>query len=446
MCIFLRYPFGIKGYKLLDLQSHTAFTSRDVVFHESIFPFHSLNLPSDNTTFVFTKPLPNTLNFSIAVSNPDVSGPSPSTIITQPTINDSVIFTTNTTPALIPPSDSVLRRSTKVRRAPQYLQDFHSHQSFLAVPSQSLSKYYASITGNPYSLENFLAYKKFYPSFIAFSTSVSMHTDPTTYKQAMKHPGWCKVMSDELIALEQNHTWTVTDLPHGKVAINYKYVYKTKFHADDSIERLKARLVAKGFSQQAGIDYTETFSPVAKLVTVRVLLSIAAIKGWSLLLFDVNNACLHGNLEEEIYMQKPPGYFVDGPNQVCKLLKSLYGLKQASRQCYSKLSLSLIAFGYTQSKADYSLFTKVDDTSFLALLVYVDDIIVSSNCSSSIISLKSFLHKQFQIKDLGCLRHFLDLEVARSSTGIHLCQRKYVIDILADSGTLASKPLKLPLE
>ena len=145
-------------------------------------------------------------------------------------------------------------------------------------------------------------------------------------------------------------------------------------------------------------------------------------------------------------MQKPPGYFVDGPNQVCKLLKSLYGLKQASRQCYSKLSLSLIAFGYTQSKADYSLFTKVDDTSFLALLVYVDDIIVSSNCSSSIISLKSFLHKQFQIKDLGCLQYFLDLKVARSSTCIHLCQRKYALDILADSGTLASKPLKLPLE
>jgi len=151
-------------------------------------------------------------------------------------------------------------------------------------------------------------------------------------------------------------------------------------------------------------------------------------------------------LEEEIYMHKPPGYSVDGPNQVCRLLKSLYGLKQASRQWYSKLSLSLIAFGFTQSKDDYSLFTKVAGTSFLALLVYVDDIIVTGNCSSSIASLKTFLHKQFQIKDLGCLRYFLGLEVARSPTGIHLCQRKYALDILADSGTLASKPLKLPLE
>jgi hypothetical protein len=145
-------------------------------------------------------------------------------------------------------------------------------------------------------------------------------------------------------------------------------------------------------------------------------------------------------------MCKLPSYSVGGTNQVCKLLKSLYGLKQASCQWYSKFSLSLIAFGFTQSKADYSLFTKVDNSSFTALLVYVDDIIVAGNCSSSIESLKSFLHNQFKIKDFGCLRYFLGLEVARSSKGIHLCQRKYVLDILADSGTLANKPLKLPLE
>jgi hypothetical protein len=138
-------------------------------------------------------------------------------------------------------------------------------------------------------------------------------------------------MSDELIALEQNHTWIVTDLPHGKATIDCKYVYKTKFHADGSIERLKVRLVAKGFLQQARIDYTETFSPVAKLVIVKNLLSVTTIKGWSLLQFDVNNTFLHDDLDEEIYIRKPPSYSVGGPNQVCKLLKSLYGLKQASR-------------------------------------------------------------------------------------------------------------------
>ena len=124
-------------------------------------------------------------------------------------------------------------------------------------------------------------------------------------------------MSDELLALEQNNNWIVTDLPLGKSAIDCKNVYKTKFHVDATIERLKARLFAKGFTQKAGIDYT-------KLVTVRVLLSIAAIKGWCLLQFDVNNAFLHGDLKEEIFMRKPPSYSVGGTNQVCKLLKSLY--------------------------------------------------------------------------------------------------------------------------
>ncbi|XP_035548642.1 uncharacterized mitochondrial protein AtMg00820-like [Juglans regia] len=160
---------------------------------------------------------------------------------------------------------------------------------------------------------------------------VSVQSEPTSYKQAIKDPGWCKTIEDELEILENNHTWTLTDLPKGNEAIDCKYVYKVKFKSDGTVERLKARLVAKGYTQKEEIDYTDTFSPVAKLVTVRCLFSAAAIKGWCLYQFNENNAFLNGDLKEEIYMKKPPGYKKGQPHQVSKLLKSLYGLKQASR-------------------------------------------------------------------------------------------------------------------
>eukprot|EP00258_Populus_trichocarpa_P045856 XP_024461875.1 uncharacterized protein LOC112328334 [Populus trichocarpa] len=182
------------------------------------------------------------------------------------------------------------------------------------------------------------------------------------------------------------------------------------------------------------------------MVTVRCLLSVAAVCGWHLHQFDVNNAFLHGDLEEDIYMRKPPGYNKGTTGQVCKLLKSLYGLKQASRQWYAKLTSCLLDFGFSQSKADYSLFTMSTSTSFTALLVYVDDIIFASSSMNNITAVKDCLYDRFKIKDLSALRFFLGIEVARSPTGIHICQRKYALDILADSGILGCKPVKIPME
>ncbi|KAF5468194.1 hypothetical protein F2P56_012368 [Juglans regia] len=145
-------------------------------------------------------------------------------------------------------------------------------------------------------------------------------------------------------------------------------------------------------------------------------------------------------------MKIPPGYSVQGKNKVCKLNKSLYGLKQASRQWYAKFSSSLLQFGFAQSRADYSLFTKRSGSSFLALLVYVDDIVVASNDPHGISALKAFLESKFKIKDLGTLKYFLDLEVARNSTGIQLCQRKYCLDILDDAGLTSCKPNSIPMD
>jgi hypothetical protein len=211
----------------------------------------------------------------------------------------------------------------------------------------------------------------------------------------------------------------------------------------------KARLVAKGYNQLEGIDYAKTFSPVAKLVTVRCFVALAAAKGWFLTQLDVNNAFLHGELEEEVFMSLPPGFKKSqgsSPNLVCKLTKSLYGLKQASRQWFSKFSSTILAHGFKQSKCDYSLFTKIDGSIFIGLLVYVDDILIASNDPASVTLLTTFLDTHFKLKDLGPAKYFLGLELARSQKGISLCQRKYALDILQDSGFLGSKPVKIPME
>ncbi|XP_044485332.1 uncharacterized mitochondrial protein AtMg00810-like [Mangifera indica] len=162
---------------------------------------------------------------------------------------------------------------------------------------------------------------------------------------------------------------------------------------------------------------------------------------------DVHNAFLHGDLDEEIYMEVPPGIRRQGEdNLVCRLRKSLYGLKQASRQWNTKITEALITLGFKQSKHDYALFTKGQGKSFICLVVYVDDILITGNDTIAIEQLKSHLHKSFRIKDLGSPKYFLGIEIARSADGIVLSQRKYALELIADTGLSACKPSIIPVE
>jgi len=251
-------------------------------------------------------------------------------------------------------------------------------------------------------------------------------------------------MQTELNALDQTGIWKIVDLPSSVKPIGCRWVYKVKHNVDGSIERYKARLIAKGYNQIEGLDYFDTFSSVAKVTTVRLVIALASINHWFLHQLGVNNAFLHGDLHEDVYMTVPPGVSTSKPNQICKLSKSLYGLKQASRKWYEKLTGMLINNGYQQTTSNASLFTKKASDSFTILLVYVDDINLASDSLTEITFIKNVLKQALKIKDPGTLKYFLGLEVALSQSGISLCQRKYCLDLLQDSGLLGSKPVTTP--
>lgn len=286
----------------------------------------------------------------------------------------------------------------------------------------------------------------FSDSHKAFLAAITQHNEPRFFAQAAQDPKWVEAMKAEVKALEENGTWTLQELPKGKRAIDSKWVYKIKYKPNGEIERYKARLVAKGFTQMEGIDFHDTFTPVAKLVTVRSLLAVAVKRDWHIHQLDVNNAFLHGDLDEDVYMKVPQGFGKQDDKRVCKLRKSLYGLKQASRNWYKKFTSFLKSLGFKQSVADHSLFVFKKEEVFIVALIYVDDVIIAGNDEIKIQEIKGRLDKEFSIKDLGPIKFFLGIEVAHTKKGMVLSQRKYTLDILEDTGMMGCHPSSFPME
>jgi hypothetical protein len=228
-------------------------------------------------------------------------------------------------------------------------------------------------------------------------------------------------MAEEFNALIKTGTWTLVPKNPSMNIVGAKWVFRIKRKDDGSIERYKARLVAKGFHQQKGVDYFETYSPVVKPITIRIVLSLAMFAGWCIKQVDVSNAFLHGHLQETVHMTQPPG-FVNPlyPDAVCLLKKALYGLKQAPRAWYHRLSSCLLELGFQGSKSDSSIFIYKSASVSLLALVCVDDLIFTWSSLEAIDDLIETLSRHFPLKDLVALNFFLGISVTRVSAGLHL--------------------------
>ncbi|RVW15239.1 Retrovirus-related Pol polyprotein from transposon RE1 [Vitis vinifera] len=271
-------------------------------------------------------------------------------------------------------------------------------------------------------------------------------TTPTSVPEALQLSHWKQAMTDEYLALLRNNTWDLVPLPTDRKLIGCKWVFKVKENPDGTINKYKACLVAKGFHQIVGFDFNETFSPVVKPTTIRIVLTIALNLQWKVRQLDVNNAFLNGDLHEDIFMHQPQG-FIDpiNPNYVCKLNKSLYGLKQAPRAWFEKLHQALGILGFSSTKSDQSLFINITPTHSTYILVYVDDILITGNNDQFVQHVITQLNNQFTLKDLGDIDYFLGIQVKHTSAGMHLSQAKYISNLLQKTKMLHVKPVPTPM-
>lgn len=276
---------------------------------------------------------------------------------------------------------------------------------------------------------------------------------PANYREARAHPDadkWKMAEQEETNSLKKNHVFKEEYLPPGRRAIGSRYVYAVKRDENGMINRHKVRWVAQGFSQQEGIDFTETFSPTTRMKTLKLMFRLAAAEDWEIKQLDFDTAFLNAELEEEIYIRPPEGYepTLKGKNVVLKLQRALYGLKQASREWWITLDKLLVSLGYRSSPQDESLYYKKSGTAYIFISVYVDDMAIfyPKRMESSWIEDKSNISREFKIKDIGDCTWMLNMQVIRDRENrmIRLSQESYIEKLIARFGFENERPRKTP--
>ncbi|KAH9765249.1 hypothetical protein KPL70_001801 [Citrus sinensis] len=234
---------------------------------------------------------------------------------------------------------------------------------------------------------------------------LNIEKDPKTFSEAMSSRDasfWREAVNDEIDSIISNQTWVLVDLPPGSKPISSKWVFRRKYNSDGSLQTFKARLVAKGFKQRNDIDYFDTYAPVARLTSIRVLFAIASLNNLYVHQMDVKTAFLNGDLDEEIYMEQPEGFILPGnEKKVCKLVKSLYGLKQAPKQWHEKFDSVILSHDFKHNNADKCVYFKFTNDIGVIICLYVDDLLIFGTNMQGVDDTKKYLTSQFKMKDLG---------------------------------------------
>lgn len=401
-CIFVGYDSCRKGWRCMDPKTKKFIVSRDVVFDEvsSWYSAQKLilqNIDSDHDQDnVELLPETNSQVSQNGNSRQQESDGSPA-------------------PSSSEDGDQVTRKSMREKRQPAYLKDY-------------VQLNHCTVTA-------------------CLFTGVLTEEEPVCYEEAKGYPEWEEAMQEEIEALKKNETWELVPKPENCTPVTCKWVYRLKKKSDSTIDKFKARLVARGFSQSYGLDYEETFSPVAKMVTVRSIFSLAAFKSWKLWQLDVKNAFLYGELDREVFMEQPKGFVSKQfPQHVCRLKKALYGLKQAPRAWYGKVAQYFIFCGFKVANSDSSLFVKLESKMHLLVLLYVDDMIITGDNEAEISKLRNNLSTRFEMKNLGEIGCFLGIEVEKSDQGYFVSQKRYAKSLLERFGMGESKEMATPME
>jgi len=406
-CVFLGVSENSKAYRFFDPISQKIIISRDVVFEEDQ-KWNWDDIPKPVTTNDFAWEVTDNEDESPILAELVENEPTQTFFPAESSNADvATLDEHGTTHANVEAHRLVNSEPTivegRTRRRPAWLTNYETDQSFFTATDVNIAH------------------------LVLFTNG-----DPTTFEEAVKSENWRYAMNQKIAAIVKNETWELTTLPVGGKTVGVKWIFKTKLNELGEVDKYKARLVAKGYSQQYRVDYAEIFAPVARLDTIRMVISFAAHQSWLIYQLDVKSAFLHGEISEEVFVDQPPGYEQKGEEtKVYRLKKALYGLKQAPRAWYSRIESYFFKEGFTKCPYEHTLFIKTaDGGKILIICLYVDDLIFTGNDEVMFDEFKKSMMAEFDMSDLGKMRYFLSIEVLQKEGGIFISQQKYTNEVL----------------